>query len=75
MNGMIQFLQGKKTYIVAIITGILGAAEAMGYHVSPAVYAILGSLGLIAVRSGINTAANGGAVTRESPTSTPNPRA
>lgn len=47
------WMQGKKTYIVAILVGLLGAAQALGYVVPEYVWAILGALGLGAVRSGI----------------------
>lgn len=47
------FLDGKKTYIIAIATGILGIVSA--YHPIPEyIWAILGALGLGAVRSGIS---------------------
>ena len=49
-----QWLQGKKTYIVAIIVGILAALQALGYVIPEYVYAILAALGLGAVRSGID---------------------
>ena len=46
------FLDGKKTYIVAILTGALGIFAA--YHPIPEyVWAVLGALGLGAVRSSI----------------------
>ena len=48
-----KFLQGKKTYIVAILIGIFAAAQSMGYVIPEYVFAILGALGLGAVRSGI----------------------
>lgn len=48
------FLDGKKTYIIAILTGALGIVSA--YHPIPDyVWAILAALGLGAVRSGIGT--------------------
>ena len=47
-----EFLDGKKSYIVAILTGALGIISA--YHPIPEyVWAILGALGLSAVRSAI----------------------
>lgn len=47
------FLDGKKTYIVAIVGGILGIITAMGHPIPEYVYVILGALGLGAVRSAI----------------------
>lgn len=47
-----EFLNGKKTYIVAILTGALGIFAA--YHPIPeVVWTILAALGLGAVRSAI----------------------
>ena len=48
-----KLLQGKKTYIIAIIVGILAALNYMGIVVPEYVYLILSALGLGAVRSGI----------------------
>lgn len=46
------FLDGKKSYLIAILTGALGIFSA--YHPIPEyVWAILGALGLSAVRSAI----------------------
>ena len=47
------FLQGKKTYLIAIVIGVGAAAQALGYVIPEWVYALLGALGLGAVRSGI----------------------
>lgn len=47
------FLDGKKTYIVAIIGGILGILTACGIVIPEYVYVILGALGLGSVRSAI----------------------
>jgi hypothetical protein len=49
------FLAGKKTYIVAIVTGLLATWQALGHPVPDFVYAILGALGLGSVRSAIGT--------------------
>ena len=47
------FLDGKKTYIVAILTGVIGIFSA--YHPVPEyIWVILGALGLGAVRSAID---------------------
>lgn len=46
----IKYLRGKKTYIVAAITFVLGGLDALGYPVPPELYALLGSLGLITLR-------------------------
>lgn len=53
-----KFLDGKKTYIISILIGILGIWTATGTATAPHVvpewlWAILGAAGLGAVRSGI----------------------
>lgn len=49
------FLDGKKTYIVAILAGAGTIATALGYHIPEWVWAGLATLGLGAVRSAIDT--------------------
>lgn len=52
ISKIMAFLDGKKSYIVAILTGILGIVSA--YHPIPEyVWVLLGALGLGAVRSSI----------------------
>lgn len=53
MKKVIEFLSGKKTYITAIVIGVCAACQAAGIVVPEYVYAILGALGLGAVRAGI----------------------
>jgi hypothetical protein len=48
-----QYLQGKKTYIVAVLIGLAAAATQLGYVIPEIVWPILGALGLGAVRSAI----------------------
>lgn len=48
-----EFLDGKKTYLVAIATGILGILTASGIVIPEYVWAILAALGFGAVRSAI----------------------
>ena len=52
-----QWLSGKKTYIVAIATGMLGLYQAMhpGFVMPEWVWALLGALGLGAIRSGMGS--------------------
>lgn len=50
---MFNFLKGKKTYIVALITAIIAGAQALGYNIPNEVYAILGALGLSTLRAGV----------------------
>ena len=64
MADFFQFLQGKKTYIVATLTFIAGGVESLhqagviSWDTPVWVWPLLGALGLGAIRSGINTAAN-----------------
>lgn len=53
MEGIINFLSGKKTYIVALVTAVLAGVSALGYPIPEYVYAILGALGLGTLRAGI----------------------
>jgi len=47
------FLQGKKTYIVAILIGVAVALQSAGIVIPEYVYAILGAFGLGAIRSAV----------------------
>ena len=49
-----QFLQGKKTYIVAALIGIGAVAMQLGYSIPAIVWPILAALGLGAVRSALD---------------------
>lgn len=56
MNKVIEFLKGKKTYIVAIVIAVLNLAVALGYinpdHLTQ-INLVLGALGLGAIRDAI----------------------
>lgn len=47
------FLDGKKTYLVSILTGALGIYVSMGHTIPEFVWVILAAAGLGAVRSAI----------------------
>lgn len=53
MKKIIKYLSGKKTYITAIVIGIVAAAKQLGYEVPDGVLEILAALGLISLRAGI----------------------
>ena len=53
MEQLLKFLNGKKTYIVAILIGICAALQALGITIPEYVYVILGALGFGAVRNAI----------------------
>jgi hypothetical protein len=56
MKKFIDFLKGKKTYIVVIVAVLISAAQAAGYigPVPEFVWTGLGALGLGAVRDAVN---------------------
>lgn len=54
MGDLVNFLSGKKTYIVAVIAGITAFVQAMGWHIPEYVYVIEGALGLGSVRLAIS---------------------
>ena len=58
MQSILTFLDGKKTYIIAIIAAATAAAQALGYTVPDWVYAIEGALGLGALRVAVTKAAS-----------------
>ncbi len=50
---MIAYLNGKKTYIVALIAAVAAAASALGYPIPEWAWLLLNAAGLGAVRSAI----------------------
>lgn len=57
MDKIIEFLKGKKTYIIVIVGVLVNGVYAMGYisaEMLPIVNTILGFLGLAAVRAGVS---------------------
>lgn len=54
MSGLIAFLEGKKTYITAIVAAGLAVAQALGYPIPEWVYALLGAVGLATLRVAIS---------------------
>ena len=48
------FLKGKKTYLVALVAAAVAAANALGYPVPEWVFILLGAGGLGAVRAAIS---------------------
>jgi hypothetical protein len=53
MKNILKFLEGKKTYFIAITAGILAGLQAYGIVIPNYVYAILNALGLGALRHSI----------------------
>lgn len=53
-SGVLDWLKGKKTYIVAILIAGIGIATAFGVEIPESVWPILSALGLGAVRAGVN---------------------
>jgi len=58
MKDLIEYLKGKKTYIIAIVIAVLGTLQGLGIFVLPnEVYAVLGALGFSCIRAGVNKVA------------------
>ena len=56
---IIEFLKGKKTYLIAATVVVLGFLQGMDIFVVPdGVWAIVGGLGLTTLRSGVNKVAD-----------------
>ena len=53
MQKALEFLKGKKTYIVALTAAALAFAQSMGWPVPEYVYVILGACGLATVRAAV----------------------
>jgi hypothetical protein len=53
MQKLIDLLKGKKTYLTAIVAGLLAAAQALGYPIPEYVYAFLGAVGLATLRAAV----------------------
>jgi hypothetical protein len=56
MRNILAFLEGKKTYLVALIAAITAAVQALGYTVPEFVYALEAALGLGAIRVAVTKA-------------------
>ena len=56
MNKAIEFLNGKKTYIVAALVTMTAFAQALGYEIPEWVYTLETAAGLGAIRVAIKTA-------------------
>ena len=50
---LLAWLKGKKTYIIAIVTGVLACLNALGIVVPAWVYTLLAALGLGAIRAAL----------------------
>lgn len=57
MRAIIEWLSGKKTYIIYGVTFILAGLKGVGIEVPIWIIAMLGSLGLISLRSGVKKSA------------------
>ncbi len=53
MEKLLALIEGKKTYITAVLIGLGAAATAMGYPIPEWVWALLGAVGLGSVRAAI----------------------
>jgi len=57
MQKFLAFIDGKKTYIIAIGVGICAGLQAAGIDVPEYVYILLGALGLGAIKSAVKKTA------------------
>jgi hypothetical protein len=53
MQKAIEFLAGKKTYIVALVAAGMAFAQSMGYPIPEWVYAMLAAVGIATVRAAV----------------------
>lgn len=53
MGKIFAFLEGKKTYIAAIVAAVIGIAQSQGYVIPEWVLTLLGAFGLYAVRAAV----------------------
>lgn len=53
MNKILSLLKGRKTYLCAIVAGVLAALNVLGIVVPEYVYTLLAAAGLAAVRAAI----------------------
>lgn len=53
MTKILNFLDGKKTYLIALVAAATAFADAMGWPIPDFVWPILGALGLASARAGI----------------------
>lgn len=51
---MLNWLQGKRTYIVAAATFVMGGLQACGVPVAPWIYPLLAAAGLGGLRAGVD---------------------
>ena len=57
MNGIRNWLKGKKTYIIAVLTIAGGVAQAFGVPIPAVLYPIALALGLGSLRAGVDKTA------------------
>lgn len=53
MGKLLEFINGKKTYISAILIGLGSVATALGYHIPEWVWSLLGAAGLASIRQAV----------------------
>jgi hypothetical protein len=53
MQKVVEFLRGKKTYIVALTAAAMAFAQSMGWPVPEYVYVLLGACGIATVRAAV----------------------
>jgi small-conductance mechanosensitive channel len=56
MQAILEFLSGKKTYIVAVVVAVIGLLQACGVDLPESVITILAAFGLASVKSAVKKA-------------------
>jgi len=54
VKNLIGWLKGKKTYIIAVIVGVVGALNYLGIIIPEWIYALLAAIGLGTIRAAIS---------------------
>jgi len=54
VKNLIEWLKGKKTYIIAVIVGVVGALNYLGIIIPEWIYALLAAIGLGTIRAAIS---------------------
>lgn len=53
MKGLLEKLKGKRTYLTALVAGLLTAAQFLGYEIPEWIWPLLGAFGLGFLRAAI----------------------
>lgn len=57
MTKLFDFIKGKKSYIIAFLTALVGLLEAFGVSIPAFLWPLLTALGIASIRHGVSTEA------------------